>query len=153
MIIAMEQRSKIEERLKEALKQKDSLRVSVLRMLLAAIKNKEVEKIRALTEDEFFAIVKTSIKQHLDSIEGFTKGQRLDLVEKEEKELQILKEFLPAQLTEEEMAAGIDEAINAVEAKGQKDMGKVIKFLMEKYPGRVDGKVLSAMVLKRLSSR
>jgi len=149
----MEQRSKIEERLKEALKQKDSLRVSVLRMLLAAIKNKEVEKIRALTEDEFFAIVKTSIKQHLDSIEGFTKGQRLDLVEKEEKELQILKEFLPAQLTEEEMAAGIDEAINTVEAKGQKDMGKVIKFLMEKYPGRVDGKVLSAMVLKRLSSR
>jgi len=153
LIIAMEQRSKIEERLKEALKQKDSLRVSVLRMLLAAIKNKEVEKIRALTEDEFFAIVKTSIKQHLDSIEGFTKGQRLDLVEKEEKELQILKEFLPAQLTEEEMAAGIDEAINTVEAKGQKDMGKVIKFLMEKYPGRVDGKVLSAMVLKRLSSR
>ncbi len=153
MIIAMEQRLKIEERLKEALKQKDSLRVSVLRMLLAAIKNKEVEKIRALTEDEFFAIVKTSIKQHLDSIEGFTKGQRLDLVEKEEKELQILKEFLPAQLTEEEVAAGIDEAINAVEAKGQKDMGKVIKFLMEKYPGRVDGKVLSAMVLKRLSSR
>lgn len=153
MIIAMEQRSKIEERLKEALKQKDSLRVSVLRMLLAAIKNKEVEKIRALTEDEFFAIVKTSIKQHLDSIEGFTKGQRLDLVEKEEKELQILKEFLPAQLTEEEMAAGIDEAINTVEVKGQKDMGKVIKFLMEKYPGRVDGKVLSAMVLKRLSSR
>ncbi|HOE16407.1 MAG TPA: GatB/YqeY domain-containing protein [Syntrophorhabdaceae bacterium] len=149
----MEQRLKIEERLKEALKQKDSLRVSVLRMLLAAIKNKEVEKIRALTEDEFFAIVKTSIKQHLDSIEGFTKGQRLDLVEKEEKELQILKEFLPAQLTEEEVAAGIDEAINAVEAKGQKDMGKVIKFLMEKYPGRVDGKVLSAMVLKRLSSR
>jgi len=153
LIIAMEQRLKIEERLKEALKQKDSLRVSVLRMLLAAIKNKEVEKIRALTEDEFFAIVKTSIKQHLDSIEGFTKGQRLDLVEKEEKELQILKEFLPAQLTEEEVAAGIDEAINAVEAKGQKDMGKVIKFLMEKYPGRVDGKVLSAMVLKRLSSR
>jgi len=122
-------------------------------MLLAAIKNKEVEKIRALTEDEFFAIVKTSIKQHFDSIEGFKKGQRLDLVEKEEKELQILKEFLPAQLNEEEMAAGIDEAIDAVEAKGQKDMGKVIKFLMEKHPGRIDGKVLSAMVLKRLSSQ
>ncbi len=149
----MEHRSKVEEGLKEALKQKDSIRVSVLRMLLAAIKNKEVEKIRALSEDEFFAIVKTSIKQHLDSIEGFKKGQRFDLVEKEEKELQILKEFLPAQLTEEEMTAGIDEAVNAVEAKGQKDMGKVIKFLMEKYPGRIDGKVLSAMVLKRLSSQ
>jgi len=149
----MDHRSKIEEGLKQALKQKDSLRVSVLRMLLAAIKNKEVEKIRALSEDEFFAIVKTSIKQHFDSIEGFKKGQRFDLVEKEEKELQILKEFLPSQLTEEEMAASIDEAINTVEAKGQKDMGKVIKFLMEKHPGRIEGKVLSAMVLKRLSSQ
>lgn len=149
----MDHRSKIEEGLKESLKQKDSIRVSVLRMLLAAIKNKEVEKIRALSEDEFFAIVKTSVKQHLDSIEGFKKGQRPDLVEKEERELQILKEFLPSQLTEEEMAAGIDEAINTLEAKGQKDMGKVIKFLMEKHPGRIDGKVLSAMVLKRLSSQ
>jgi uncharacterized protein YqeY len=149
----MDHRSKIEEGLKQALKQKDSLRVSVLRMLLAAVKNKEVEKIRALSEDEFFAIVKTSVKQHYDSIEGFKKGQRFDLVEKEEKELQILKEFLPSQLTEEEMATGIDEAINTVEAKGQKDMGKVIKFLMEKHPGRIDGKVLSAMVLKRLSSQ
>jgi len=149
----MDHRSKIEEGIKQALKQRDSMRVSVLRMLLAAVKNKEVEKIRALSEDEFFAIVKTSVKQHYDSIEGFKKGQRFDLVEKEEKELQILKEFLPSQLTEEEMATGIDEAINTVEAKGQKDMGKVIKFLMEKHPGRIDGKVLSAMVLKRLSSQ
>ena len=149
----MDYKSKIEEDLKGSLKQREAVRVSVLRMLLAAIKNKEVEKIRALSEDEFFSLVKTSINQHLDSIEGFKKGQRLDLAEKEEKELQILKEFLPVQLTEEEAAREIETAIQAVEAKSQKEMGKVIKLLMEKFPGRVDGKVLSKMVLTRLSSQ
>ena len=149
----MDYKSKIEESLKEALKKRDTVRVSVLRMLLTAIKNKEVEKIRALSDDEFFSLVKTSIKQHLESIESFKKGQRLDLVEKEEKELLILKEFLPSQLTEEEITREIEEAITTVDAKNQKDMGKVIKFLMEKFPGRVDGKVLSKMVLTRLSTQ
>lgn len=149
----MEYRPRIEEGLKEALKQRDSLRVSILRMLLASIKNKEVEKIRALFEDEFYALVKTSIKQHLESIDGFKKGQRPDLVEKEEKELEILKEFLPVQLSEEEISKEIGEAIKILEAKGKQDMGKIIKFLMGKYPGRLDGKVLSEMVLQRLSSQ
>ncbi|MCX5798702.1 MAG: GatB/YqeY domain-containing protein [Proteobacteria bacterium] len=148
----MEYKSKIEGGLKEALKSRDSIRLSLLRMLLASIKNKEVEKLRALSEDEFFAIVKTSIKQHLESIESFKKGQRQDLVDKEEKELEMLKEFLPAQLSEEEISREIDGVIKELEVKSQKEMGKVIKFLMEKYPGRIDGKVLSQMVLKRLSS-
>ena len=149
----MEYRSRIEEGLKVSLKQKDSIRVSVLRMLLAAIKNKEVEKLRALSEDEFYAIIKTSIKQHIESIESFKKGNRTDLAQKEETELEILKKFLPAPLSEEELLKEIEEAIKSLEAKSQKDMGKVIKFLMEKYPGRTDGKVLSGMVLKRLSSQ
>ncbi len=144
-------RSRIEEGLKEAIKKKEGTRVSVYRMILAAIKNKEVEKMRALAEDEFFALIKTSIKQHTESIESFKKGQRPDLADKEERELEILKEWLPSQLTEEEISKAIEEAVGAVEAKSQRDMGKVIKFLMEKYPGRVDGKVLSSMVLKRLS--
>lgn len=149
----MEYRSRIEEGLKVFLKQKDSIRVSILRMLLAAIKYKEIEKLRALSEDEFYAIIKTSIKQHIESIESFKKGNRTDLAQKEEKELEILKEFLPAPLSEEELLKEIEEAIKSLEAKSQKDMGKVIKFLMEKYPGRTDGKVLSGMVLKRLSSQ
>ncbi len=149
----MDYKSKIEEDLKRALKQRDAVRVSVLRMLLTAVKNKEVEKIRVLTDDEFYSLVKTSINQHLDSIEGYKKGQRLDLAEKEEKELCILKEFLPVQLTEEEIKQEIEEAIRIVDAKNQREMGKVIKFLMEKFPGRVDGKVLSGMVLAKLSSR
>lgn len=148
----MDYRSTIENGLKEALKKRDAIRVSVFRMLLTAIKNKEVEKIRPLTDEEFFALIKTSIKQHNDSIESFKKGQRLELAEKEEKELEILKEFQPSQLTEDEITKEIEEAVAAVGAKDRKEMGKVIKFLMDKFPGRIDGKLLSAMVLKRLSS-
>ena len=149
----MDYRSDIEEGLKRALKEKNAPRVSVLRMLLAALKNKEVEKIRKLTDDEFFALVKSSINQHIDSVESFKKGNRPELAAKEEAEIVILKEFLPAQLSEEEIIKAMEEAITAVEAKNQRDMGKVIKLLMEKFPGRVDGKVLSSMVLKRLSAQ
>jgi hypothetical protein len=138
--------------LKEALKQKDTVRLSIYRMLLASIKNKEVEKIRPLTEDEFIAVVKTSVKQHVESIESFKKGNRQDLVEKEGKELAILKEFMPSQLSEEEIAKEIEEAIVSLQVQGQKEMGKVIKFILEKFPGRIDGKLLSGMVLKRLST-
>ena len=146
-------KSKLQDGLKDALKQKDTVRLSLYRMLLASIKNKEVEKIRPLTEDEFIAVVKTSVKQHVESIESFKKGNRPDLAEKEEKELAILKEFMPSQLSEEEIAREIEEAIVSLQVQGQKEMGKVIKFILEKFPGRIDGKVLSGMVLKRLSAK
>jgi uncharacterized protein len=149
----MEYKTTIEEGLKRAMKERDGVRLSVHRMLLTAIKNKEVEKIGTITEDEFFSLIKTSVKQHVESIESFKKGQRQELVEKEEKELEILKEFLPSQLTEEDINREIESAIEATEAKSQKDMGKVIKSIMGKFPGRVDGKLLSEMVLKRLSSK
>ncbi len=143
---------KLQEDMKAAMKQKENVRLSILRMLLAAVKNKEVEKLKPLTKDEFYAVVKTSVKQHVESIESFKKGNRQDLVEKEEKELEILKGFLPAQLSEEEIAKEIDEAIATLQIKSQKEMGKVIRFVMEKHPGRIDGKTLSGMVLKRLST-
>jgi uncharacterized protein len=149
----MDYKTTIEEGLKKALKGRDSIRLSVFRMLLTAVKNKEVEKIGSLTDEEFVALVKTSVKQHLESIESFKKGQRMELAEKEEKELEVLKEFLPSQLTEEEMAQEIEQAVTALEATGQKDLGKVIKSIMGKHPGRIDGKTLSGMVLKRLSSK
>jgi uncharacterized protein len=149
----MEYKTAIEEGLKKAMKDRDGVRLSVHRMLLTAIKNKEVEKIGAINEDEFFALVKTSVKQHLESIESFKKGQRLELAEKEEKELEVLKGFLPSQLTEEDLTKEIELAIEACEVKDQKDMGKVIKSIMGKFPGKVDGKLLSEMVRKRLSSK
>jgi uncharacterized protein YqeY len=148
----MDHKQTIEEGLRSALKQKDSSRVSVLRMLLSSMKYKEVEKGRPLTEDEFHGVVKTLIKQRSESIDSFTKGQRLDLADKEERELLVLKEFVPAQMSEAELQAAIEEAVIAVDAKGPKDMGRVMKPLMDKYGSKVDGKVLSEMVRKRLSS-
>jgi uncharacterized protein YqeY len=93
------------------------------------------------------------MKQHAESIESFKKGQRQDLVEKEENELRILKEFEPAQMSEEEMAQEVDNVIETLEARDQKDMGRVMKVLVEKLASRADGKVLSQMVRNRLSSQ
>ena len=149
----MAYRDEIEAGLKRALKEKDTLRVSVLRMLLTSLSYKEIEKKKPLAEEEFYAVVRTMIKQHAESIESFNKGKRPDLAEKEEKELRILRDFVPAQMSEEEVAAAVDDAVKALEAKDQKDMGKVMKFLMEKLASRVDGKVLSEMVRNRLSSQ
>jgi uncharacterized protein YqeY len=148
----MDFKSAIAEGLKNSLKSRDAIRASVHRMLLASIKNKEVEKRGPLSEDEFYSLVRKSINQHNESIESFKKGNRPDLVEKEQAELDILNIFLPASLTDEEISKEIGNAIGAVEATTQKDMGKVIKAVLEKFPGRIDGKKLSAMVLKRLSS-
>ncbi len=141
----------IEAGLRKALKEHDAVRVSTLRMLLGAIQYKEVEKVRPLTEEEFYGVVKTLAKQHSESIESFKKGNRQDLVEKEEKELLVLQEFVPAQMTAAELSGEVDEAIRQLEAKTPKDMGKVMKFLMEKHSSRIDGKVLSEMVRQRLA--
>lgn len=148
----MEFKKLVEDSLKESLKKRDAVRASVMRMLLAAIKNKEVEKRGLLTEEEFFLLVKKSVSQHDESIESFQKGNRMDLVERETEEREILKSFLPAQLSDEELTGEIESAILEVKAVGKKDMGKVIKLLMEKFPGRVDGKTLSGKVVARLSS-
>jgi hypothetical protein len=149
----MAYKDEINESLKRALKEKNALRVSVLRMLLSSLGYKEVEKRKPLTQEEFYGVVKTMMKQHVESIESFKKGQRQDLVEKEENELRILKEFEPAQMSEEEMAQEVDNVIETLEARDQKDMGRVMKVLVEKLASRADGKVLSQMVRNRLSSQ
>jgi uncharacterized protein YqeY len=143
----------IEAGLKKALKEHEAVRVSTLRMLLGAIKYREVEKVRPLTEEEFYGVVKTLIKQHSESIESFKKGNRQDLVDKEEKELLVLQEFVPTQMTAAELSGEVDEAVRQLEAKTPKDMGKVMKFLMEKHASKIDGKVLSDMVRQRLSTQ
>ena len=148
----MSYKDEIEQGLKKALKEKDTLRVSVLRMLLSSLGYKEVEKRKPLGQDEFYGVVKSLIKQHTESIESFTKGQRPDLAEKEVRELEILKEFAPAQMAQEELSQEVEAAVTSLGAKDLKDMGRVMKFLMEKLASRVDGKVLSEMVRKRLSS-
>ena len=145
-------RQDIDSLLKQALRNRDSSRVSTLRMLLSSLQYKEIEKKRELNQDEFQSLTKTLIKQRAESIELFKKGQRSDLVEKEEKELEILKGFVPAQMSDDELSAEVDAAVTELKATSMKEMGRVMKFLMEKLGSGVDGKVLNEMVRKRLSA-
>jgi uncharacterized protein YqeY len=135
-----------------AAKTRDKLRLSALRMLKSGLHNREIDLKRELNEAEFLQLLSSMVKQRKDSIEQFGKGGRADLVEKEEAELKVIEEFLPAQLSESELDAAIAEAIGEVGAEGVRDMGKVMKVLMPKLTGRADGKALGEKVKARLSA-
>ena len=135
-----------------AMRAKDELRLSVLRGVKAAIKHREIEKIRALDESESIQILQMLVKQRKESIEQFTKGNRPELAEKETKELAILESYLPAGASEAEMDAAIDKAVAETGATGIKQMGAVVKAAKAKLEGKtVDGKALSDRVRERLT--
>ena len=136
-----------------ALKAKDSLKSSVLSCLRADIMNSAVaQKKNELDDNGCMAVIKKQIKQHQDSIEQFKQGNRPDLAEKEERELEILKLYLPAQLSEEEVKKIIDEIIASSGAGSLKDMGKVMKEVLAKIGASADSKLVSDLVKSRLSS-
>ncbi|MFA5115953.1 MAG: GatB/YqeY domain-containing protein [Candidatus Omnitrophota bacterium] len=138
---------------KEAMKAKDSLRSSALSFLRAQMMNAAIDKKKKDLDDvEAIAVIKKQIKQRQDSIEQFTKGSRMDLVEKETRELQILKSYLPPELGEEEIKKIIEEAVAQLGASGMKDMGKVMKEANAKIAGQADGKLVSDLVRQRLSA-
>ncbi len=143
---------KMDTDLKEALKAKDAIRVSTLRMVKAGIKNLAIERRVEKSEDkDVISIISKQIKQHRDSIEQFAKGNRQDLVDKEKAELSVLESYLPNQLSAEELKVIVKSAIEKVDAKGRADMGKVMKAAMEDAKGAADGKMLSQMVLEELA--
>jgi uncharacterized protein YqeY len=137
--------------LKKALKAGEKDTLSVIRMIKAAVKNKEIEKGAPLSDGEFYGVLVSLVRQRKDSIEQFSKGGRDDLVEKERRELSIVQSYLPHQLTEEELKEIIKDAIKETGASSQKDMGNVMKVIMPKIKGQVDGKVVSELVKKALS--
>jgi len=147
----MNYRENIEQESVAAARAKDKVRLSALRMMKAALHNREIYLKRDLTEAEFLQAVSSMVKQRRDSIEQFAKGGRPDLVEKEEAELKVVQEFLPQQFSAEELAAAIEKAIQEVGAQGAKDMGKVMKALMPVISGKADGKEVSEKVKARLS--
>jgi len=143
--------AKIYNDLKEAMKKKDPIKVSTIRMLRAAIKNLSIEKrTESLEEADILQIISKQVRQHEDSIEQFIKGGRTDLVEKESRELEILKSYLPPPLSNAEIVAIVKEAIAEVGAQTKRDMGKVMKVVMEKVRGRADGKTVSQVVAEQL---
>ena len=135
-----------------AMRSKEELRLSVLRMVKSALHLKSVEKMRPLEDAESLQILQTLLKQRRESVEQFTKGGRLELAEKETKEMAIIEEYLPAGASDAEMAKAIDEAVTETGANSMKQMGAVMKAAKAKLEGKtVDGKVLSDRVRERLS--
>ncbi len=147
----MELKTRFNEDFKAALRSGDKLRVSVIRLLTALIKNREVEKRGPLTDSEVIQAISTSCKQRQEAIEQFRQGGRQDLVEKEAAELAILQSYLPTALTSEELQAMVLDAIREVQATSPKEMGKVMAILMPRVTGRADGKVVNTLVREALS--
>jgi uncharacterized protein YqeY len=143
---------RVEEAFKEALKGKQAVALSTLRMLKTAIRHREVDLKRPVTEEELQAVINTQVKQRREAIHEYTKAGRPDLAHKEEEELSILLSFLPPQLSPEEVEAVVARIIQEVGATGPKDLGKVMKSAMASLSGRADGKVVQEIVRRRLGS-
>lgn len=143
---------KIREDLQKALKNKETEIVSVLRLLLAAITNKEIElnKRGQLTDEEILAVISKQAKQRHESIEAYQKGARSDLADKEKRELAILNKYLPQKLSPSELKKIIKEIIKETGAASSQDLGKVMGKVMGKTKGRAEGKMVAEMVKKEL---
>jgi hypothetical protein len=143
---------RIQKELTEAMKSKDELRLSVLRMVKTALKNKEIEKIRPLDDAEALQILQTLVKQRKESVELFTSGGRMDLADKETREIAIIETYLPAAADTADIGQAIEAAIVETSANSPKQMGAVIKAARARLEGKtVDGKVLSDRVRDRLA--
>jgi uncharacterized protein YqeY len=138
--------------LTKAIKDRDKERLSVLRGVKAAIKNKQVElRLEELTDEQIFGVIKSEVKKRKEAIEKFVEGSRQDLAEKEEAELTILSDYLPPQVSEEEIKEILAQVIQEVSASGPKDLGKVMKSAMVKFEGRADGREVNRLARELLS--
>jgi uncharacterized protein YqeY len=137
--------------LTSAIKGRDTLRLSVLRGLKTAIKNKQVELRQELNEDQIRGVISSEIKKRKEAIEQFNQGSRPDLVDKEEAELKILSGYLPPQLSGEEIKEVLASVIEELSASGPKDLGRVMKSAMPKLAGRADGREVNQLARELLS--
>jgi len=141
----------IKKQLKDAMVSKDKKRISALRNILAMLKLKEIEKKEELTKDECLKVFQKISKQLKDSINQYKIGNRADLVKKEAQELEILTEFLPEAISEEDLKQIIIDIIRDTGASSMKDMGKVMGMVISKSGGRADGSLISKIVKENLS--
>lgn len=143
-------RERLSEEMKEAMKARDDLRLSAIRLIRSAVKNRDIELKRELGDQEIVEVIASLVKQRRESIRLFSEAGRQDLVEKEEKELAVLLAFLPQQLSREEVAELVERVIAECGAQGSKDMGRVMKALTPHVAGRADGKTVSDLVREKL---
>jgi uncharacterized protein YqeY len=142
----------IQSQITDAMRSKDALRLSVLRMMKSAVKNKEVEKMKSLEEPEVLAVLNSLVKQRRDSVEQFRKGGREELAQKEEAEIKIVEEFLPAAASDEDIRNAIDAAIRETGAASIKEMGRVMKAALTQLAGKTaDGGRVSQLVKEKLA--
>jgi uncharacterized protein YqeY len=139
--------------MKSSMREKDTVKLSVVRMLKSAIKYREIEAMKPLDDAGVLQVISGEIKRHKDSIEQYRAGNRPDLVEKEEAELAILQTWLPAQLSEGELKALVEAAVVKTGASGPREMGAVMKALLPDVQGKADGRLVSELVKARLSGK
>jgi len=145
-------KEKLAEEMKTALKARDKTRLSTVRLILDATNKKEIEQGRqALDDDGVIKVLSAMIRKGEEALDQFKKGGRQDLVDEESRQLEILKSFLPQQLSVAEIRSLINEAIDETKAVDLRDLGKVMKILMPKVSGKADGKTVNQMVRERLS--
>lgn len=147
----MQLRERLNAEMKEAMKSRDAARLSGIRMVLSAVKNRDIELRRELSDAEITDTISTLCKQRRESIRLFKEAGRQDLVDKEEAELALLMSFLPQQLTREELESLVEKVITETAATSGKDMGKVMKALQPQVSGRADGKLVSEVVKEKLA--
>ncbi|MGD8408051.1 MAG: GatB/YqeY domain-containing protein [Thiohalophilus sp.] len=143
---------RINDDVKTAMRSKDKERLATLRLITAAIKQKEVDERIELNDEQIISVLEKMIKQRKDSIEQFEKAGRTELADKEKAELAIINEYMPAQLTEAEINAAIDAAIAETGASEMKEMGKVMGVLKPKLAGKADMSQVSALIKQKLGS-
>jgi len=147
----MSLKTRLEEEMRSAMKAREEVRLSAIRMLRSAIKNKEIEIGHELSDDEVVRVVQTMCKQRKDSIEAFGKGGRQDLVDKESAEMKVLEAYLPAQMGRDEITVEARKVIEETGAQGPADKGKVMKELMPRLAGRAEGRDINDVVTALLT--
>lgn len=145
-------RIQLQDEMKAAMKSGDKRRLGVIRLILAAIKQREVDERIELDDTQVLAVLDKMVKQRRDSVEQFEKAGRTELADQEKYEIGVIQEYLPAQLSEDEISALITEAISATGAQSMKDMGKVMGMLKPKLQGRADMGAVSGLIKQNLSS-
>jgi uncharacterized protein YqeY len=139
------------EEMKQAMKSNEKLKLSTIRMVRSALKNKEIELRKKLEDEDIVKVIQAMVRKGEESVEQFQTGGRMDLVEKEKSEIEIMKSFLPQPLSQEEILKIIDQSIQETQASSLKDLGKVMKSVMPKMGGKADGKLINQLVKEKLS--
>lgn len=142
---------RLNEDMKQAMKNQDKFRLSVIRMVRSSIKNIEIDQRKTLDDNEVLDVLSREIKQRKDSLQEFEKAGRQDLVDSLKAEIAIISEYMPQQLSEDEIKQIVQQTIQEVGASSKTDMGKVMSALMPKVKGRVDGKLVNQFVQQSLS--